>query len=336
MTLDSAVRDTAGTFHLIADTATGERRRRADVGALVLRVVESCLGRKAAYGFLSARADVEVAALPRGGERTILRLLLQLAAAPAAARTGAALAALLVDYACELEATQRLQEADAALALARTMVPGCAETALHAGRVARRLGDPARAVARYAEARRLDGAGGAIAPFAAIGEAVVSADPEVALGRAIRRAVRACHGEAAAVGLEERARVRRAAGKARGAIRDLCVAALRFTDGVDRGRVAHEIADVAMTAGDMTTAREALLLAVTCGTASQREHARSRLHSMARREGDRIGMRRWRSTAGPPALVSLTPSRVSSVVSAAGPVLARLRDRLSAPAPCLA
>jgi hypothetical protein len=335
MTLDSAVCDTAGTFHLIADAATGERRRRADVGALVLRVVESCLGRKPACGFLTARANVEVGGLPRGVERTILQRLLQLAAAPAADRPGA-VAGLVVDYACELESTQRLEEADAALALARAMVPGCAETALHAGRVARRLGDPARAVTLYAEARRLDGAGGAIARFASIGEAAVSAEPEVALGRAIRRAVRACHGEAAAVGLEARARVRRAAGEGRGAIRDLCVAALRFDDGIDRGRVAHEMADIAMAAGDMTTAREALLLAVTCGTVSQREHARSRLLSAARREGDRIGMRRWRSTAAPPALVSLTPSRFTSVVSAAAPVLARLRDRLAAPAPCLA
>jgi hypothetical protein len=46
------------------------------------------------------------------------------------------------------------------------------------------------------------------------------------------------------------------------------------------------------------------------------------------------GMRRWRSTAGPPALVSLTPQRVSGAVSAAGPVLARLREVLAALSPC--
>jgi hypothetical protein len=200
--------------------------------------------------------------------------------------------------------------------------------------VARRLGDPARALAFYAEARRLDGAEGEIARFASIGEAVVSGDPEGALGPAIRRAVRAGHGEAAAVGLEERARVRRAAGMRRGAIRDLCVAALRFADGIDRGRVAHELADIAMTTGDLATAREALLLALACGAPSQREHARSRLHTMARNQGDRVGMRRWRSMAGPPALVSLAPSRTSGATSAAGPVLARLRERLDAPVPC--
>jgi tetratricopeptide (TPR) repeat protein len=348
--LAAAVHDTAGAFHLIADGATGERRRRADVGALVLRVVESCLGREPAHGFLSARAAAEVSRLPRGGERAILRRLLLLADVPVAERSGAllaersgtaltqrpdaALAGLLVDYACELESTQRLPEADAALALARAMVPGCAEAALHAGRVARRLGDPARALAFYAEARRLDGAEGEIARFASIGEAVVSGDPEGALGPAIRRAVRAGHGEAAAVGLEERARVRRAAGMRRGAIRDLCVAALRFADGIDRGRVAHEMADIAMTTGDLATAREALLLALACGAPSQREHARSRLHTMARNQGDRVGMRRWRSMAGPPALVSLAPSRISGATSAAGPVLARLRERLDAPVPC--
>jgi hypothetical protein len=196
------------------------------------------------------------------------------------------------------------------------------------------LRDPDGALALYAEARRLDASGGVIARFASIGEAVVSADPERELGRAMRAAVQAGHGEAAAVALEERARVRRAAGRRRGAIRDLCVAALRFADPVDRGRAAHELADIAMTTGDIATAREALLLAVACGAGPQRAHARSRLHTLARTQGDMVGMRRWRGTAGPPALVSLTPSRVSGVASAAGPVLARLREGLAAPSSC--
>jgi tetratricopeptide (TPR) repeat protein len=332
-TLAAAVHDAAGAFHLIAEAATGERRRRADVGALVLHVLECC-SHEAGYRFLAARAGVEVARLAQGGERSILRRLLLLAARPMAERSGSAMATLLVDYAGELESTQRLREAAAALALARTISPGCAEIALHAARLARRLRDPERALALYAEARRLDASGGVIARFASIGEAVVSADPERGLGQAMRAAVRAGHGEAAAVALEERARVRRTAGRQRGAIRDLCVAALRFADPVDRGRVAHELADIAMATGDITTAREALLLALACGAGPQRAHARSRLHTMARSEGDMVGMRRWRSTAGPPALVSLTPSRVSGVVSVAGPVLARLREGLAAPSSC--
>jgi hypothetical protein len=73
-------------------------------------------------------------------------------------------------------------------------------------------------------------------------------------------------------------------------MRDLCVAALRFADPVDRGRVAHELADIAMTTGDIATVREALLVAVACGAGPQREHARSRLHTMARTQGDMVGM----------------------------------------------
>jgi hypothetical protein len=339
MTLAAAVNDAVGAFHLISAATTGERRRRADVGALVLHVVECCSDEagcsgEAGYRFLAARACREVATLPRGAERSILRRLLLLAEQPMAERSGDALATLLAAYAGELESTQRLREAAAALALARTISAGCAEIALHAARLARRLRDPDRALVLYAEARRLDASGGVIARLARIGEAVVSADPERALGRAMREAVRAGHGEAAAVALEERARVRRAAGRRRGAIRDLCVAALRFADPVDRGRVAHELADIAMTTGDIATAREALLLALACGAGPQRAHARSRLHTMARSAGDMVGMRRWRSTAGPPALVSLAPSRVSDVVSAAGPVLARLREGLAAPSRC--
>lgn len=327
--LTSALHDTAGTFRLISDSASGERSRRATTGALVFRVVEEALEQAEGYRFLASRASAEVDRLPRGAERATLRRLLLLADEGGPATCGGALSSVLVDYAYELETTQRLPEADAALALARTIAPECAEVALHAGRVARRLRQPERALALYVEARELDSAGGAVARLASIGEAVVSADPERALGKAIRRAVQACDAEAAAVGLEERARIRRAAGRRRDAVRDLCTAVLRFVDPVDRARVAHELADVATAMGDVRTAREALLLAVACGDPLQRDHARSRLHTLARSHGDEVGMRRWR-TFGRPALVSLSPSRVTAARSPAAVVLARLRESLTA------
>ncbi|HEX7242303.1 MAG TPA: hypothetical protein VF263_18595 [Longimicrobiaceae bacterium] len=310
----------------ISDTVPGERGRRAAAGALVLRAVERTAERGEASSFLARRAASEVAELPRGGERAALnRLLLLLDAEEVAAER---LAAPLVQYAGELERTRRLPEADAALALARTVAPGDAEVSLHAGRVARKLGDRERALELYREASERDGGEGAIARLAAIGEAVVSAAPERALSRVVRRALRAGDAEAAAVGLEERARVRRAGGCRRGAARDLCLAAVRFADGVDRARVAHELADVAIAGADPLAAREALLVALGWGDAPQKEHARARLHTLARDLGDQVGARRWRS-ARPPSLTSLSLYRAKPVEVSAAPRLARWREALA-------
>jgi tetratricopeptide (TPR) repeat protein len=325
-TLSSAVQTAAGAFQQISDTALGERRRRATTGAMVLRVVEGALDGQAGTEFLTIRAAAEVSALPRGAERSILRRLLELAEGSTEETCAGTLSMLLVEYACEVERTQRLPEADAALALATTVAPQCAEVALHAGRVARKLRDPERALALYTRARELDRSGG-VARLAAIGEAVVSADPERALGRVIRGAVVAGDAEAAAVGLEERARVRRTTGKRCEAIRDLCIAALRFPDAVDRARAAHEVADVAITMGDVRTAREALLVAVACGDPAQRDHARGRLHTLSRDQGDQLGMRRWR-TFTRPTLVSLSLSRAAPGTSSSAVVFARWRDSL--------
>ncbi|CAN5789116.1 hypothetical protein BH23GEM3_BH23GEM3_20550 [soil metagenome] len=320
-TIASAVQVAAGAFQLISESSAGERARRAFTGALVLRVVEQALDGTNAFGFVAARAAAEIDSLPRGAERSILRRLLLMAEEGAEC----SLALLLVDYAYELETTRRLPEADAALALARSVAADNAEIALHAGRVARKLRDHNRALELYVCARELDAAGGTISRLAAICEAVVSPDPERALARAIRGAVCAGDAEAAAVGLEERARVRRSGGKRREAARDLCMAALRFQDPVDRARVAHELADVAVGTGDTLAAREALLLAVSCGDAPQRDHAQSRLHTLSRDLGDEVGMRRWRSFKRP-MLVSLSLSRTTAAPSSAALILARWRE----------
>lgn len=318
----------AGTLQAISETAPGERGRRAAAGALVLRAVELALTAEEGSGFVLARARTEVDALPGSRDKSQLqRLLVQLDDADSPVDE-ALLAESLVDYAFELETTSRLPEADAALALALSLAPQDATIPLHAGRVARKMVDGERALALYRSAQALDRENGRIARLARVGEAVVSADPERMLGRAIREAVLAGDMEAAAVGLEERARVRRAAGRRMAAARDLCVATARFADLVDRARVAHELADIFVAAGDGLAAREAVLLALALGDSSQRDHARSRLHTISRELGDQVGMRRWRAFERP-SLVSLSArARVPQAESTA-PRLARWRETVA-------
>jgi hypothetical protein len=321
-----SVQTAAATFRQISETERGERARRAAAGALVLAAVE-----KARTGTLDEfslrRARHEAEALEKSPEKSILLRLLMIAGAAEADEPR--LASALVSYACELERTRRLPEADAAVTLAFAMDGTGSATALHAARLARKLGDRERAMALYCAARELDGGSGVIARLANVGEAVVSPDPVRALGRAIRRALQAGDAEAAAVGLEERAAARRAAGDRRGAARDLVLAAARFTDAVDRARVAHELAGATLAAGDADAAREALRLALAWGDAPQQDHARTRLHTLARDLGDQVGMRRWRSFKRPP-LVSMSAYRPAATDRSLAPRLLRWRESLAA------
>ena len=320
--IDHAAR-AADTFLQIAETERGERARRASACALVLRAVE-----RAGDAFGRRRAAAEVDALPRCNEKAVLHRLLARLDAREGAPADASMAGPLVSLACELERTLRLPEADAAVTLARSLSPDDAAVALHAGRIARKAGDLDRALALYAAARELDGsAGGAVARLARIGEAVVSPEPVRALGRAIRLALRARDAEAAAVGLEERARLRRAAGDRRGAARDLCLAAVRYADPVDRARVAHDLAGVALASSDPAAAREALQAALSLGDGPQKDHARARLHTLSRDLGDHVGMRRWRSFQRP-SLVSLSAYRAAPGGPTQAPRLLRWREAL--------
>jgi hypothetical protein len=308
------------TFRQISETERGERARRAAAGALVLCAVE----RGAGDEFTLRRAAAEVAALDRCAERTILlRIVRVLEDAAPAAR----LAAALVSYACELETTRRLPEANAAVSLAFALDVASGATALHAARLARKLGDAERALALYCAARDLEGGDGQIARLAAIGEAVVSPRAQAALGRVVRRALMAGDAESAAVGLEERARLRRGRGDRGGAARDLAVAAARYTDPVDRARACHELAGAALAAGDVAAAREALLIALACGDAPQKDHARTRLHTLARDGGDQVGMRRWRSFKRP-SLVSLSAHRAAADGRSLAPRLLAWRESM--------
>jgi tetratricopeptide (TPR) repeat protein len=292
---------TAASLRDLADRLPGERGRLASTGALVLHVVEGREGEGAPGTFLFRRVLQEVRTLGHARDRTHLLRLLGAVEERARPRL---LSERLTEYACALESSRRLEEARAALSLARTLAPDDAGAALHAGRVARLAGDPVEALALYGIARDL-ASDGPLARLAAVGEAAVAAEPRGALSRIAREAIRAGDAEAAAVALEERGRLRRKAGDLEGAARDLFATALRFPEGADRARVAHALADVALAAGDPEVARQAMLAALETGDRPQREHARSRLHALARDAGDRVGMRRWRSFERA-ALVSLT------------------------------
>lgn len=326
--ITQAMQAAAVELQRISETSSGTRGQRAAAVALVLRTLERIVDGTPATPFSLRRAQAEVEGMEGGADRAILLRLLHERWLEDVEEVGPRVD-LLVDYAYELELTRRLPEAEAVLALARAIAPESPGVALHAGRVARKQGSREQALALYRLARALDGASGKIARLAEIGEAVLAPDPLSHLGRALRRAVRAGDGEAAAVALEERARVRRALGERSGAARDLCIAAVRFTDPVDRARVGHQLADLFTTVGDPLAVREALLLVLAIGDASQRDHAQARLHTVSRDLQDQIGSRRWRSFQRP-SLVSLSaPSRTRDASSAA-PRLARWREQVEA------
>lgn len=331
ITISQAVQTAAGELQRISEANSGARRQRAAAIALVLRTLEcSAYGCDASrFGALRARQEVE--RLEPGPERAMLLRLLLLEGRWDDAESAAGVVDLLVDYAYELELTRRLAEAEAVLALALALAPESATVALHAGRVARKQLRRDAALGFYRRARALDRDDGSLGRLAAIGEAVVSSEPIPLLGTVLRRAVRAGDSEAAAVALEERSRLRRAGGDRSGAARDLCIAAVRFTDPVDRARVAHQLADLFATAGDPMAVREALLLALAVGDASQRDHAQARLHAISRDLRDQVGSRRWRSFQRP-ALVSLSPTPRLPISRSAAPRLARWRQQLEAAA----
>lgn len=318
---EAALTEAAGALRRVAETRPGRRGRRASVVALVLNSIAETARGGAGAEFMRRRAGIEVERLSSGAERVMLRRLL------CVEFDAARVAGWLNDYAAGLEDARRLDEAATVIELARALEPKRAEFALRAGRIARLGGNPERALALYRLASRLDGRGGAIARLAAVGEATVAADAERALAVAIRESIRTGDQEAAAVGLEERARTRRAKGDRDGAARDLAIAAARYPDAVDRARAAHQLADLFIAANDPAAAREALLFALESGDSTQRDHARGRLHTIARDLGDQLAMRRWRSSR-PPALVSLSAkvrgptneSRLTDVI--------RWRDRL--------
>lgn len=325
MTNPSEALETAvGALERLSASAAGARGSRASVVALVLRTLEETAAGADPARFIARRAEVEVRKITGGPERAILTRLLACSASD-----GVRVAQLLSDYSAILEESGRLDEASAVIDLACSMAPTCAAVALRAGRIARLRGQGEQALEHYRRAGELDADDGALARMAAIGVAAVAADPVRALGKAKRVAVRAGDGEAAAVAHEERARVRRLRGDRAGAVRDLALAAARYGDPIDRARIAHQIADVFVAAGDPAAAREALLFALEVGDSSQRDHAVARLHTIAREMNDQLGMRRWRSKSPPP-FVSLTGRPSVRTEEPRATSVARWRERLLA------
>ena len=312
--------EAVAAFDQIAATEPGARGRRASAVALVLAAIEANFaGSEAAY-FLGRRAEAEIERLTDRAERLMLVRLL--GECDPGGRTD-----LLVDYAARLEELRGLEEADAVLAVARSLEPTRPDLALRAARIARMRGADDRALALYRDARALDVGDGTLSRLADIGEALLASDARQALSRVIRRAVRAGDSESAAVGLEERARLRRGAGDRTGALRDLALATTRYSDPVDRGRTAFAMAEVCAAGGDPLAAREALLAAVAFGDRMQRDFGRARLYAISRDLGDQLGMRRWRS-ATPPRIIPLSPRPASLGRETVAPVLAQWRARL--------
>ena len=318
-----ALQAAAGALQRISESNPGERGHRAAVVALVLRAIEQVMEDVESSEFVLWRAELEIDDLRSRTERSYLRRIL----VRVLEEDSSGIGTLLSDYAGALEEARRLPESETVLTLARTLEPGRADLALRSARVARLQGDRVRAMELYAVARELDGGDGSIALLASIGEAVVADDAEAALSRAIRRAVRAGDQEAAAVGAEERGRVRRQRGDRTGAARDFAVAAVRYQDAVDRGRVGHQLADLFVAAGDGLAAKEALHFTMDVGDRSQRDHARARLHTVCRDLGDQLGMRRWRSFERP-TLVSLSSRPTAQVERSSAAAVSRWRDRV--------
>ena len=210
-----------------------DRAARREASGVVLRALalEACGSRGAA--FVRRRAEREVERLGPSRERRLLTKLL--ATAPGEARVRSK---LLATYAAELEREGRLAEASAALLLARRMDRESPELVLRAARLARLTGRIGRARRLYARVRALDGRAGHWARLASVGEALLSPDPYAALTDAIQAAVRADDDAAAAVGLEERAALRRRIGDEAGAHRDRCSAVFRLARAVNAfGRI---------------------------------------------------------------------------------------------------
>lgn len=276
---------------------------RASLGVVfgALDTVLEGAGERSSFRVRRARRE-----LRSSGSGPVARAVRRLVAGLEAGSSQQEVAALLAPLACALEERGQLADADAALARATRLDPHRSDLLLHAARVARKAGSPLRAARLYGRVReRADGA--PIAAMARVGEALVSDDPLVDLGRAMRHARERGCAEAAAVAQVERGRLRRRVGDLRGAIRDLLAAHSRFTGLADRARILQELADLLFAAGDRDGTRRVLEAIVRRGGETARDQARAGLHALARERGDEVGARRWAGTRPDAGLAGLTP-----------------------------
>lgn len=281
----------------------GQRQRELETGRLVERAVRSRFGGAAGSPFLAKRAGADVAALEPGPARQALsRAVGGLERSEACSE----LCAALVSYGGLLERHCQKEAAVEAFETALAVRPEDPELMLHAARSHRKAGGREAALALYRRVREKGDA--RLGRFSSLGEALLDAAPEAALGRVLGEAQSAGDREVAAVALEERARIHRGASRWSEAVDDLLASALSYDDRRDRLRVAHALADLLLAFGDLDGAREALAAALDLALPSERDHAIQRLRSIARAQGDEVGLRRW-PPAGASTLVSLMPAR---------------------------
>ncbi|HEX6940781.1 MAG TPA: hypothetical protein VF158_15300 [Longimicrobiales bacterium] len=196
----------------------GRRERgrvQRETAALVLRAVALGFDGSAGAAFVRRRAEGDLARQAACTERRLLRKLLDAPCGDVTVTTR-----LLAAYAAALETDGRYAEADAALRLAMRMRPDSAELALRAARIARLRKRPGRARRLYARVRALDVGHGRLTRLAEVGEALLDPSPVPSLSRVVRAAIHAGDDVAAAVALEERAALRRAARDDTGAAPD--------------------------------------------------------------------------------------------------------------------
>lgn len=285
----------------------GTEAVRGGATGLVLRVAGEGLGETS---FVGRRAADAVARLPSDGERRQLRRVLENAPDPCGCSEA------LVVWAAQLESAGRISEGVRAMDVALCLSPDDPSLVLHAARLARKADDRARARRLYDRVAELDAGDGRLGRLAVVGRALVSQEPEPALTRALRLARGAGDAEATAVAQEARAGIRRERGDVGGALRDYVLAAARYEDPLDIGRIGHEVADLLVSVGDLPAARLVLLETAHRARPRQSLWARSRLLVLSRALGDQVGMRRWADVPTPP-FASLLPRRAGTVEGAA-------------------
>jgi tetratricopeptide (TPR) repeat protein len=282
-------------------------------------------------GFACRRAWHEAERVQEPGRRRHLLKVLRTCTDPG--QDGDARTGCLLEWAGYHEGRCRFDEAAAILDRAVEERPTEMEPILGRARVARKGGDVERARSLYRRVRELAEGDEVLGELAAVGEAMVAADPEAALTRALGRLRSLPVPEATAVAHEARAQVRRREGRIGPALRDYLAAAVRFTDPMDRGRLGQEMADVLIGAGDPLAAREVLLQTLEYAHPRQLAGVQTRLRVLARSMGDDVGVRRW-ADAPKPEFVTLGLSRRQAPGGAPAPTrvgrMSRWLDRLGA------
>ena len=303
------------------------RTRELETGRLLERATRARLEDGQGARFLVARAHADVRGLDAGSARHALARAVEALEGEAPDR--GELAGALVCWGGVLEAHHELEDAVRAFEAALAARPDALDVMLHAARAHRKAGNREAARALYGQVR--ERGDGRLGRFSRLGEALLGDSPESALAVVIAEADAAAEREVAAVALEERARLRRAAGRTPECVADYAAAGLRYEERRDRLRVAHVLADVLLASGDTEAAREALGAALElAASAAERRHAVQRLRTLARLQGDELGLRRY-PPEGPAPLVSLMPARRAAAREAESmaPALRAWRDALA-------